>query len=82
MGGQSAVEFIGAIDQGTTSTRFLIFDSSGEVVASHNVEFQQYYPQSGCVLSSLSCAKKGIWPSTTALSPTPPDFPRYMPQLT
>ncbi|KAL2755272.1 hypothetical protein ACRALDRAFT_1064554 [Sodiomyces alcalophilus JCM 7366] len=47
MGSQSDVEFIGAIDQGTTSTRFLIFNPIGEVVATHNFEFRQYYPQSG-----------------------------------
>jgi glycerol kinase len=39
--------FIGSIDQGTTSTRFLIFNRDGEVVASHQVEFKQIYPQSG-----------------------------------
>lgn len=39
--------FVGAIDQGTTSSRFLIFNVSGEVVASHQVEFKQIYPQPG-----------------------------------
>lgn len=39
--------FIGSIDQGTTSTRFLIFNRDGEPVASHQIEFKQYYPQSG-----------------------------------
>ncbi|TGO52208.1 hypothetical protein BOTNAR_0331g00040 [Botryotinia narcissicola] len=39
--------FIGSIDQGTTSTRFLIFNKDGEPVASHQVEFSQIYPQSG-----------------------------------
>ncbi|KAL2430080.1 Glycerol kinase [Exophiala dermatitidis] len=39
--------FVGSIDQGTTSTRFLIFNQSGEPVASHQIEFKQYYPQSG-----------------------------------
>lgn len=36
--------FIGSIDQGTTSTRFLIFNKDGEPVASHQIEFKQYYP--------------------------------------
>jgi glycerol kinase len=40
-------EFIGSIDQGTTSTRFLIFNKEGEPVASHQVEFKQIYPESG-----------------------------------
>ncbi|KAI9664705.1 MAG: Glycerol kinase [Bathelium mastoideum] len=39
--------FIGAIDQGTTSTRFLIFDGTGIPVAQHQIEFTQMYPQSG-----------------------------------
>lgn len=39
--------FIGSIDQGTTSTRFIIFDGTGSPVASHQHEFQQYYPESG-----------------------------------
>jgi len=39
--------YIGSIDQGTTSSRFLIFDGTGTPVASHQVEFKQMYPQSG-----------------------------------
>lgn len=44
--------FIGSIDQGTTSTRFIIFDGLGEPVAQHQIEFNQKYPQSGLVQSS------------------------------
>jgi glycerol kinase len=47
--------FIGSIDQGTTSTRFIIFDGLGEPVAQHQIEFNQQYPQSGSVLP-ISCA--------------------------
>ncbi|KAF2860082.1 glycerol kinase [Piedraia hortae CBS 480.64] len=39
--------FIGSIDQGTTSTRFIIFDGTGQPVASHQHEFAQHYPESG-----------------------------------
>jgi glycerol kinase len=39
--------FIGSIDQGTTSTRFIIFNGMGEPVAQHQMEFTQHYPQSG-----------------------------------
>ncbi|KAL3460270.1 hypothetical protein BJX64DRAFT_188232 [Aspergillus heterothallicus] len=38
---------VGSIDQGTTSTRFLIFNREGEPVASHHVEFKQIYPNPG-----------------------------------
>jgi glycerol kinase len=43
--------FVGSIDQGTTSTRFLIFNHEGEPVASHQVEFTQIYPNPGFVVS-------------------------------
>ena len=39
--------FVGSIDQGTTSTRFLIFDKHGEPVAIHQEEFGQIYPNPG-----------------------------------
>lgn len=39
--------FVGSIDQGTTSTRFLIFNTSGEPVASKQIEFKQIYPHPG-----------------------------------
>ncbi|CAK7242231.1 MAG: Glycerol kinase [Sporothrix thermara] len=39
--------FVGSIDQGTTSSRFIIFDGDGVPVASHQLEFENLYPQSG-----------------------------------
>ena len=42
-------EFIAAIDQGTTSTRFLVFDRAGRIVAGAQKEHQQIYPQPGWV---------------------------------
>ncbi|CAG7947691.1 unnamed protein product [Penicillium olsonii] len=44
---ESSDIFVGSIDQGTTSTRFLIFNRDGEPVASHQVEFGQIYPHPG-----------------------------------
>ncbi len=41
--------YIGAIDQGTTSTRFMIFDQSGSVVATAQREHTQFLPQAGWV---------------------------------
>ena len=41
--------YIGAIDQGTTSTRFLVFDAAGKVAASAQKEHRQIYPQAGWV---------------------------------
>lgn len=41
--------FVAAIDQGTTSTRCMIFDRSGNLIASDQREHQQIYPQPGWV---------------------------------
>ena len=41
--------YIGAIDQGTTSTRFIVFDRSGSIIASAQEEHEQIYPQPGWV---------------------------------
>ncbi len=41
--------FVGAIDQGTTSTRFMIFDHAGNVVGVHQLEHRQIYPRPGWV---------------------------------
>ncbi len=42
-------EYVGAIDQGTTSTRFIVFDRGGRLVASAQKEHEQIYPQPGWV---------------------------------
>ncbi len=41
--------YIGAIDQGTTSTRFIIFDTSGKILAVEQKEHKQIFPQPGWV---------------------------------
>jgi glycerol kinase len=41
--------YIGAIDQGTTSSRFIVFDHAGETIATAQMEHQQIYPQPGWV---------------------------------
>jgi glycerol kinase len=41
--------YIGAIDQGTTSTRFMVFDRSGRIVSSAQREHVQIYPKPGWV---------------------------------
>ena len=42
-------EFVAAIDQGTTSTRAMIFDHSGREVGRHQLEHEQILPQAGWV---------------------------------
>jgi len=41
--------YIGAIDQGTTSTRFIIFDRLGRFVSQSQKEHEQIYPHPGWV---------------------------------
>lgn len=41
--------YVGAIDQGTTSTRFIVFDRAGAVVSVAQKEHAQIYPQPGWV---------------------------------
>jgi glycerol kinase len=42
-------KYVGAIDQGTTSTRFIIFDHAGKIVAVDQKEHEQIYPKPGWV---------------------------------
>jgi len=38
------MKYFGSIDQGTTSTRFIVFNEEGRVVAQHQQELKQYLP--------------------------------------
>jgi glycerol kinase len=42
-------KYIGAIDQGTTSTRFIVFDKSGRIISIAQKEHRQIYPKAGWV---------------------------------
>ena len=44
-----AEQVLVALDQGTTSSRAVVFDLSGRMLAAHSVEFPQIYPQPGWV---------------------------------
>jgi glycerol kinase len=58
------MSYVLALDQGTTSSRAILFDESGTIVAVAQHEFQQFYPQAGWVehdpteilTSQISCA--------------------------
>ena len=43
------MKYIVALDQGTTSSRAVVFDEAARIVAQHNIEFEQLYPQPGWV---------------------------------
>ena len=38
-----------ALDQGTTSSRAILFNRAGQIIGSAQKEFKQYYPQPGLV---------------------------------
>lgn len=54
--------YAGAIDQGTTSTRFLIFDRSGSIVGAAQKEHEQIYPRAGWVEHNAT----EIWRNTVS----------------
>jgi len=56
-------QFILAIDQGTTSSRAILFDHQGEIVHVAQKEFQQYFPQAGWVEHNAN----EIWGSVLAV---------------
>ncbi|MGD1821306.1 MAG: glycerol kinase GlpK [Pleomorphochaeta sp.] len=43
------MQYIGSLDQGTTSTRFIIFNSDGDIISSHQMEHKQIFPKPGWV---------------------------------
>ena len=62
------MKYIAALDQGTTSSRCIIFDEMGQIMAVHQNEFRQIYPQPGWVehdpediwTSQLDALKKAV----------------------
>lgn len=42
-------DLVGAVDQGTTSTRFMLFDHGGNEVGRHQLEHEQILPRAGWV---------------------------------
>ena len=42
-------KYVGAVDQGTTSTRFILFDRTGKEAFSHQLEHKQIFPKPGWV---------------------------------
>ena len=42
-------KYLAALDQGTTSSRAVIFTEDGQMIASYNREFPQHYPKPGWV---------------------------------
>ncbi len=59
-------DFVGAIDQGTTSTRFMVFDHSGAEIARHQLEHEQVLPRAGWVEHN----PVEIWERTSAVVQT------------
>ena len=47
--GETNNAYMAARDQGTTSSRFIVFDLKGRIISMHQTEFKQFYPKSGWV---------------------------------
>jgi glycerol kinase len=56
-------KYVGSIDQGTTSTRFIVFDQKGTIVAADQKEHEQIYPEPGWVEHNA----EEIWRNTQAV---------------
>jgi glycerol kinase len=62
------MSYVLALDQGTTSSRAILFDEGGAIAAVAQHEFQQFYPQAGWVehdpaeilTSQMSCAAEAL----------------------
>jgi len=54
------MSYIGSLDQGTSSTRFMIFDHAGRIVGQHQREHRQILPQPGWIEHDAS----EIWQRT------------------
>ena len=72
-------QYLGALDQGTTSTRFIIFDRAGRAISTAQKEHEQIYPAPGWVehdpreiwknteeVIAEACAKGSIRPEQIA----------------
>src|SRR5690349_22349401 len=59
-------DFVGAIDQGTTSTRFMVFDHGGNEVGRHQLEHEQIMPRPGWVEHN----PMEIWERASAVAQT------------
>ena len=56
---------VGALDQGTTSTRFLVFDDSGAVVSVAQRSHRQHFPQPGWVEHCAEEIRDNAWAVVT-----------------
>src|SRR6266568_3661333 len=76
--------YVAAIDQGTTSTRFMVLHRAGKIVAVSQKEHQQIYPKPGWVehdpeeiwrrtgeVIAKPCSKEGCVPRTLLPSASP-----------
>src|SRR6059036_1772440 len=61
--GAPVADFVAAIDQGTTSTRCMIFDHDGAEVGRHQLEHEQILPRAGWVEHN----PVEIWERTSAV---------------
>ncbi|MBE5923920.1 MAG: glycerol kinase GlpK [Lachnospiraceae bacterium] len=69
-------KYLMALDQGTTSSRCIIFDKQGNIVAMSQREFTQYFPQSGWVehdADEIWASQVGVMAEAMAMSSLGPE---------
>lgn len=70
--------YVGAIDQGTTSSRFIVFDRAGRIVSAAQKEHEQIYPKPGWVEHDpqeiLRCVESLIQEAMAAAGLRPKDL--------
>src|SRR3712207_1101405 len=69
-------QYVGAIDQGTTSSRFIVFDKAGTIVSVGQKEHEQIYPKPGLVEHD----PLEIWRNTQAVIAEAMDRERLRPR--
>ncbi len=63
-------QYVIAIDQGTTSSRAIVFDHTGNIVSTGQMEHEQIFPQAGW-LSTTPPPKSGTTPAKSSPPPCP-----------
>lgn len=75
-GGSDMKQYVIALDQGTTSSRAILFDRDLNIVAMGQKEFNQYYPQAGYVEHDpmeIYSTQYGVMVEVLAKSNVPPE---------
>jgi hypothetical protein len=63
----TGADLVGSIDQGTSSTRFLVFTAAGKIAASAQMEHRQIFPNGEDKVSTGVCVHVGVYSRQVAM---------------